>query len=173
MYGELTFRFQRRNFAQLFKKFCDHYFECEVDDQDKRCAPQCSLSNVCEASDRMGKWFAPTAVRPTHGLERTKRPLILLLLSFNKHNRYRLQIQTHTVKYPCFPSAMRPVPHKEELPVLKPSENLTLSDDNSDSDGHGQQGGDNVDCDLTFEASCYTSEPHLLKKEILMTLSMI
>jgi hypothetical protein len=49
---------------------------------------------------------------------------------------------------------MRPVPHREELRVLKTPENLNLSDDNSDSDeDHGQQGGDNVDCDPTFEAS--------------------
>jgi hypothetical protein len=35
--------------------------------------------------------------------------------------------------------------------------------DNSDSDeDHRQQDGDKVDCDLTFEASCSKSEPHLL-----------
>ena len=34
-------------------------------------------------------------------------------------------------------------PHNEELPLLKPLENLTFSDDNSDSDEvHGQQEGD-------------------------------
>jgi hypothetical protein len=61
---------------------------------------------------------------------------------------------------------MRPVPHREELSVLKPPENLTLSDDNSDSDeDHGQQGGNNVDCDKIFDASCYSSEPHLFKKD--------
>jgi hypothetical protein len=39
-----------------------------------------------------------------------------------------------------------------------------LSDDNSDSyEGHGQQEGDNIDCDLTFDASCSSSEQHLLK----------
>ena len=35
----------------------------------------------------------------------------------------------HTVKCLYFPSAIRPVPHREELPVLKPPEILTLSDD--------------------------------------------
>jgi hypothetical protein len=36
------------------------------------------------------------------------------------------------------------------------------SDHNSDFDeDHGQQEGDNVDCDLTFEARCSLSEPHL------------
>jgi len=68
------------------------------------------------------------------------------------------------VKYPYFPSATRSAAHREDLPALSPPENLTLSDDNSDSDNHGQQGGDNVECDLTFEARCYSSEPTLLKK---------
>jgi hypothetical protein len=58
---------------------------------------------------------------------------------------------------------MRPVPHSKELPVTKPPENPTFSDDNSDSDeDHGQYKGDNVDCDPTFKASCSPSEPHLL-----------
>jgi hypothetical protein len=67
------------------------------------------------------------------------------------------------VKYPDFPFAMRPVPHSGEFPVLKPTENLTFSDNNSDSEkNHGQQEGENADCDPTFEASCSSSEPHLL-----------
>jgi len=38
-------------------------------------------------------------------------------------------------------------------------ENLISSDDNSDSEkGHRQKEGVNVDCDLTFEASCSSSE---------------
>jgi hypothetical protein len=71
----------------------------------------------------------------------------------------------HAVKYPDLPSAMWPVPHSAELPVPKAPENLTFSNDNSDSDEvHGQQEGDNVDCDLTFEASCYSPQPHLLTR---------
>jgi hypothetical protein len=65
----------------------------------------------------------------------------------------------YTVKYPDLPSSMRPVPHSEELPVPKPLENLISTDGNSDSDkGHKQKEGDNVDYNLTFEASCSSSE---------------
>jgi hypothetical protein len=56
-----------------------------------------------------------------------------------------------TVKYTDFPFAMRPVRQSEGLPVPKPPENLTVSDDNPDSD---QKEGDNADCDPTFAASC-------------------
>jgi hypothetical protein len=45
----------------------------------------------------------------------------------------------------------------------KPLENgKSFSDDNSGSDeDHGQQEGDNIDRDPTFEASCFSSEPQL------------
>ncbi|UYV69091.1 hypothetical protein LAZ67_6002396 [Cordylochernes scorpioides] len=38
----------------------------------------------------------------------------------------------HTVEYPDLPSAMRPVPHSDILPVPQPPENVIFSDDNSD-----------------------------------------
>jgi hypothetical protein len=55
------------------------------------------------------------------------------------------------VKYPNLSSAMTPVPHSREFSVQKPPENLTFSDDISDSDEDGvEQEGYNVDCDPTF-----------------------
>jgi hypothetical protein len=72
----------------------------------------------------------------------------------------------HTVQYPYMPPAMRPVPHSEKLPVPKPLEYMTFSDDNSDAkEDQRQQEGNNVDCDLKFEASCSSSEPHFLTQE--------
>jgi len=56
---------------------------------------------------------------------------------------------------------MRPVQHSEV--ACTTSSGKSFSDDNSGSDeAHGQQEGDNVDCDPTFEASCPSSEPKLL-----------
>jgi hypothetical protein len=47
----------------------------------------------------------------------------------------------------------------------KPLDNLTFSDDNSDSDkDHEQQEGDSVEYDPTFEASCSSSQLNLLTK---------
>jgi len=63
------------------------------------------------------------------------------------------------VTYPNLPPA-----YSEELPAAQPLENLTSSDYNFDFDeDHGRQEGDNVDCDLTFEARCSLSEPHLIQ----------
>jgi hypothetical protein len=56
------------------------------------------------------------------------------------------------VKYQDLLSEIRPVAHSEEVPVLKHPENLNFSNINSNSDeDHGEQEGDNVVCDLTFE----------------------
>jgi hypothetical protein len=58
---------------------------------------------------------------------------------------------------------MRPVQNGDDFPVPKPTEILTFSDDKSDSvDDHGQQEKNNVDCNPKFDASCSSSEPHLL-----------
>jgi len=58
---------------------------------------------------------------------------------------------------------MTPVPHSGEFSVPKSPENLTFSEDNSESaEDRVEQEGDNVDCDPAFEASCSSSEPHLL-----------
>ena len=55
---------------------------------------------------------------------------------------------------------MRHDPHSKELSVPKTPENLTFSDDSSDSEeDDGQQEEDNVEYDLTTEASCSSSEP--------------
>jgi hypothetical protein len=68
------------------------------------------------------------------------------------------------VKYPDMPPTMRSILRKEEFPVPKPPENLAFSDGNYDSLDHGQQEGDNVGCDPTFEASCSSFQTHLLIK---------
>ncbi|UYV65021.1 hypothetical protein LAZ67_3002849 [Cordylochernes scorpioides] len=60
----------------------------------------------------------------------------------------------HTVEYPDSPSAMRPVPHSDILPLPQPPENVIFSDD--DSDRREQQSDD-----TNFEAGS-SSEPHLL-----------
>jgi len=86
------------------------------------------LHNLCEASYRMGKWFATNGFRPSRALEGTKSPLArLLLLLIIEGITSKCK---HTVKYPDLLSAMRPVPH------IEASEQSTVIDDNSDSEDH-------------------------------------
>ena len=83
----------------------------------------------------MGKWFAPNAVRGSHGLERKKPKEHSAIVTYVQQTQQGTTSQSkHTVKYPDLPSAMNPVPHNEECPVPKPPENLTFNDENSDSD---------------------------------------
>ncbi|UYV75209.1 hypothetical protein LAZ67_12002923 [Cordylochernes scorpioides] len=58
------------------------------------------------------------------------------------------------VEYPDLPSAMRPVPHSDSLPVPQPPENVIFSND--DLDRRERQSDD-----TNFEAGA-SSEPHLL-----------
>lgn len=80
------------------------------------------------------------------------------------YKNYRVSSKfRHTVKYPYLPPARRPVPHNAELPVSSPQENLTCSDENSETrEDHGQQVRANVDCDPTFEGRFSSLEIHIL-----------
>jgi len=110
----------------------------------------------------MGKWFAPNAICHSHGLKRTKRPLIDCYFCLIKITGFASKSKP-TVKYPDLPSTMKSVPHSDKLPVSQHLENLTFSDDNSDSDEkHGQQEVDNVVCNPTLQVRCSSSQPHLL-----------
>ena len=66
----------------------------------------------------------------------------------------------HTVKYPNLPSALRPVPHSEELPTLRPPSNLTLEDE-SEHEAATEVPKEEQD-DAAFETSTSSCEPHLL-----------
>ena len=66
----------------------------------------------------------------------------------------------HTVKYPDLPSAMRPVPHSEDLPIPHPPTHLTLEDELEHEAGTEVPNEERYD--PTFETSTSCCEPHLL-----------
>ena len=63
----------------------------------------------------------------------------------------------HTVKYQNLPSAMRPVPHNEDLPIPHPPTHLTLEVESE----HVATTNEEQD-DATSETSTSSCEPHLL-----------
>jgi hypothetical protein len=120
----------------------------------------------------MGKWFMPNAVRRSHSSKGTKRPLIRLLLLFNKHNWEQLEIQTDSEisRFAICNDSCPTIQQSEEFLVPKPPKKPNFSDDNSDSNkDKGQQEGDIP----TFEAICSPSETHLLTQGELKALSWI
>ena len=146
----ITFKPWRQNFALLIKKFYELYFGCVP----HICCVTCVrlLTRWMNVSHQM-PFAIPMVWREPK--DHTSDCYISLT------NKTEITSKSkHTVKYPDFPFAVRFVPHSEELPVSKHPENLTFGDDRSDSDeDHGQQGGHNVDCNLTFEACCSSSNP--------------
>jgi len=66
----------------------------------------------------------------------------------------------HTVKYPNLTSAMRPVPHSEDLPIPNLPTHLTLEDE-SEKEAAIEVPKEEQD-DATFETSTPSCEPHLL-----------
>jgi len=105
--------------------------------------------------------LAPNAIRRSHGLREPKYHSPSCYFRLTKVRGVTSKSK-HTVKYPDLPSPMRPIPHSEESLVPKPPENLTLGDDNCDSEDHKQQEEDSVECDPTFEARCSSSQFTLL-----------
>jgi hypothetical protein len=105
--------------------------------------------------------LAPNAIHCSHGLREPKYhssncyfrlTKVRGVTSKSKHSEiFRLAICSeayHTVK--------------SYLPKLP--ENLTCSNDNSDSEDHEQQEEDSIECDPTFEARCSSSQLNLLRK---------
>jgi hypothetical protein len=59
---------------------------------------------------------------------------------------------------------MRPVPHNEALTIPKRPANVIVDDEDfATNEADLEQVGETFDCDPTFEASCSSSEPHLLR----------
>ncbi|UYV65551.1 hypothetical protein LAZ67_3004671 [Cordylochernes scorpioides] len=151
--GELTFKVQRRNFTPLIKKCYELYFGVKVGDQDKTWAPHhCCVICVRHLTGWIkGERHMPFVV-----------PMIWREPKDHSSDCYFCLTKTtgitsksrHTVEYPDLPSAMRPVPHSDILPVPQPPENVIFSDD--DSDRREQQWDD-----TNFETGAL-SEPHLL-----------
>jgi len=159
VYGEMISKSQRWNFTPFIKKWYGIHFWFKVGDQDKSLATRiCCVTCVrlptawVNCSRKM-----PFAFPMVWGELRDHASGCFFCFS----NIRRITSKSrHTVNHPALPSTMRPVQQSEELPVPKPP---TFSNDNSDSDENlRRQVGDNVDFDPTSEASCFSSELHLL-----------
>jgi len=164
----MTFKSQRQNVIPLIKKCYKLYFGCKVGHQHKKVGPSYLLYNVCKASlawvngSHQMPFTVPLVWREPkdHSSDR----------NFHLTDITRITSKPkHRVKYTDLPPPMRHVPHSKELPVPKPLEYLTFSDDSTDSKRDHRQDGDNVECNPTFEASCSSSETIYYHKQILTT----
>ena len=146
--GEVIFKSRRRSFTPLSKKRYEHYFGCKVIDQDKSWAPHfCCVT----CARRLAAWAKGSRCKPF------AIPMVWRQFTDHVSDCYfcltNITCVTtkskHTVQYPNLPSALRAVPHSEELPVPKPPTNMTLSDSESSEEDISQT-NNNMDCDPTF-----------------------
>ena len=157
--GDLTLKDQRRSLIPVVKKCYKLYFGCKNGDQGKKWVPHicCStcvkrLTGWAKGSRHMNfaipmVWREPQdhlsdcyfCITPIKGVSSKSK---------------------HTVKYPNLPSAMRPVPHSEDLPIPHPPTHLTLEDE-SEHVAATEIPNEERD-DPTFETSTSSCEPHLL-----------
>jgi hypothetical protein len=110
----------------------------------------------------MGKQFKSRAARCSYGSEGTKDHSSDCYFCLTNITGITSKSK-HTVKYPNVPPAIRPVPYIEALPTPRPPANVIVDDEDSATDEADlEQVGETFDCNLTLEASCSSSEPHLL-----------
>jgi len=113
--GEMTLKSQRRNFTRLIKKCYELYFGCKVGDKDTSCVTCVRLLIWCVNGSRRMPFAVPVVWRETKDR--------LFDCYFCSTNITGITSKSkHIVKYPDLPSAMRPVPHSEQLLVPEPTE---------------------------------------------------
>ena len=164
--GEVTFSSQKRSITAVVRKAYYLYFGCKVGDQDKTWAPHICC-NTCATNLR--QWLnkkrkcMPFAVpmvwrNPTDHISDCyfcMTPPVSKGLSRKKK---------HGIQYPNIPSAIRPVPHGEILPVPKAPEKYTLDSDEQEIESSASSGEFPMSSQESYVASCISHEPHFISQ---------
>lgn len=163
--GEITFLAQKRKMTPIVKTAYEHYFGVKVGDQDKSWAPHiccnsCSviLREWLKNKNRAMAFAVPMVWRePTNHTDDCYfclTPPIKQGLSMKKRG---------TVKYPNLPSALRPVPHSDTLPVPSPPQNYEILEE-GDKDCVEEATHPSTSYDPDFEVSDRSSDPHRISQ---------
>src|ERR1043165_5406791 len=117
--GKATFSTQKRSITPVIRKAYHCYFECKIRDQNERLAPHiccntcaCNLRNWFNQKGRSMPFAVPMIWRkPTNHVT----DCYFCMVPSLQHGMSRKK--EWTVNYPNIPSAIRPVPHREGLPI--------------------------------------------------------
>jgi len=165
--GEVTYSTRKRPLTPMVKKTYECYFGCKVGDQDKKWAPQvCCIScatTLREWLNNKGRsmlfalpmiWREPTdhladcyfcIVPPLrHGITKKKK---------------------RTVNYPNISSAIRPVPHTEDLPFPVPPQQYILVSDDEPTENQEKTPQRSTATDADFTAGLQFNEFHRITQE--------
>jgi len=135
---------EKKKISVLTKKYYFAYFGCKLGDQDKPWAPHV-VCKLCEVT--LSKWFNGKVKCMQFGVPMIWREpsdhvtdcyfCLTNVTGFSKKSR-------HNIVYPKVPSALRPVPHCEDLPMPNPPAELENidSDESTSSEATHDDGGD-------------------------------
>lgn len=148
--GRFTTRNQRNSITHFLKQCYFAYFGCKLGDQDKSWAPHTACKPCVE---NLRQWHDGKAKSMPFGVPMIWREptnhfdncyfCLTNTKGFSKKNKKHVQ-------YPNLPSALRPVPHCEEIPIPTPPE--TLQEVDTDSDQPDYHSHEDV-CDEDFTGS--------------------
>lgn len=138
--GEVTAKAYQKPLSSLVKKAYELYFGCKVGDEDKSWAPKMCCSSC---SRTLTGWL-----KGTHKSMPFAVPMVWREprnhvddCYFCMTNIKGITSKTkRSIQYPNIPSALRPVPHGNSLPVPQPPESYTL-DSESDSESTSPEAG--------------------------------
>ena len=145
----------------VVKKCYELYFGCKVGDQDKKRAAHICCSTHVKRLTGWAKvfWHMNFAVPMVWHEPQDHSSECYFYITQIKGVSSKSK---HTEKYPDLPSAMRPVPQSEDLPIPHPPTHLTLEDELEH--GAATEVPNEERDDPTFETSTSFCEPHLLTK---------
>lgn len=161
--GEVTFASQKRSITPLIKTAYHLYFGCKIGDQDKQWAPHIccnscasSLRNWLNRKKRSMRFAVPMVWRePTNHVNDCyfcMTPHVGQGTGISKKKK-------SVINYPNIPSAIRPVPHSDELPIPEPPERYGCESDNSDTE-ISQEDMPTTSKDPDFTSSTSHRQPH-------------
>ena len=171
--GDFTSVAQRRTITSLLRTAYFHYFDCKIGDQDKSGAP-----HICckPCYNGLTAWFngkkatfnfaVPIVWRETRNHADDCYFCFTNITGFNASSRKK-------IKYPNLRSAMRPVLHSDDLPVLTPPVNkdlLSSSDEEMPSREDSAESISLEDIESTYSGT-NGNEPHWITQEDLNDLA--
>ena len=171
--GDFTTVAQCWTITSLLRTAYFHYFDCKIGDQDKSWAP-----HICckPCYNGLTAWFNGKKVAFNFAVLMVWRELrnhtddcyfcLTNITCFNASSRKK-------IKYPNLWSAMRPVPHSDDLPVPTPAVNkdlLSSSDEEMPSREDSAESISLEDIESTYSGTS-GNEPHWITQEDLNDLA--
>jgi len=167
--GEVTFASRKCSITSTIKKAHFFYFGCKVGDQDKKWAP-----HVCctTCSSKLNAWVNGKESCMPFGV-----PMVWRVPSNHSTDCYFCMVppiqngmfmkKKSTLVYPNIPSAIRPVPRGNGLPIPEPPDNFAMySDDKESVSSNSEEQQPSASRDAKYLLNTYSSNHKITEGEL-------